>query len=115
MISAAFCLVVHEATARASTMVTRFFMAFCLLLLSLVARRRCGGDDGLRAVDDARSDEDEQLGAVVAHALLLEEPAEHRDLREDGDLVPLLRVAAGVDAADDGGVAVADQHFGLRL
>src|SRR5437879_447950 len=58
------------------------------LLLPLAFRRRRRRHHRLRAVDDARSDEDEQLRAIVGDRLLLEEPAQDGDLGEDGHLVP---------------------------
>src|SRR5258706_13514606 len=86
-------LVVQLAAASAkSTMRARVVMVVGLLLVSLVARGRRGCDDGLRTVDDARRDEDEQLGAVVGDRLLLEQPPKDRDLREHRNLVPRLGV-----------------------
>src|SRR5437763_406242 len=80
--------ILQEAASATSRMNQRLFMS--LLLLPLVPRGRRRGDDGLRTVDDARRDEHQQLGAVVGDCLLLEEPAEDRDLREYRHLVPCL-------------------------
>src|SRR4051812_5158248 len=91
------------------------FMFPTPLLLLIVVVRRAGGDDRLRTIDDSRGDEDEQLGAVIRNRLLLEEPSEDRDLREVWNLIERFRVLAGVDAADDGGVAVLDEHLGAGL
>src|SRR5437764_7903829 len=93
-----FCTLQLATSSARSTRAKRVFIPG--LLLALVAGPGGSGDDGLRAVDDARRDEDEQFGAVVRHGLLLEQPAQHRNLGEHRHLVPGLGVAAGVDAAD---------------
>ena len=48
-------------------------------------------------------------------AAALEEHAEDRDVAEQRDLVEVATGVAGVDAADDRGVAVHDEQVGLGL
>lgn len=74
---------------------------------------RAGGSDAGFAVDDAGGDEDEQLGAVVGFEGVAEEVADDGDATEPGDGAHALGGVAGVDAADDGGVAVGDEHLGV--
>src|SRR5690606_21039093 len=68
--------------------------------------RSAAGDEGGLAVDDGGADEDEQLRPLVADRAALEEPAEDRDVAEQRDLPDRFRGAAGVDAADHGGIPV---------
>src|SRR5438067_5152222 len=106
---------VQPAIRAAAMAIVMGFMFPPPLLLLVVVALRSGGDLRLRTVDDSRGDEDEQLRAVVGDRLLLEEPPEDGDLGEQRNLVERFRVPARVDAADDGRVAVLDEHFGLRL
>src|SRR6266550_3079085 len=61
-----------------------------------------------------RRNENQQLAAVVVHAVTPEQPAKQRDPRQArrGVLVGLF--AADIDAADHRRVAVADEHLGDR-
>src|SRR6266511_1625739 len=76
---------------------------------------RPGGDGRRLAVQDAGRDEDEELGVVVLLGGRAEERAEERDLREERHLGAAARGLAGVDAADDGRLAVLHEHLRLPL
>src|SRR2546425_520381 len=77
-------------------------------------RRRCGRG----AVDrpqDGRRHEDDQLSASLGLLLLLEEPAEQRDIAEDRYLADGGYVGRGGDAANDEVIALLDEDLSFRL
>jgi len=61
-------------------------------------------------LDDLRRDEDQQLRVLVVDFVALEQPAQKRDATESGRRAARVRGIADVDAADDGGLAVLDEH-----
>src|SRR5215475_3719051 len=67
------------------------------------------------ANDDRRRHEDHELAAGLGGLLLLEEPADHRDVAEDRDLAHGIAREVLGDSADDEPVALLDQDLGLRL
>src|SRR5687768_8009361 len=62
------------------------------------------------ALQDAWSDEDQKLAALVLRRLAPEEPAEQRDPADGRSLVALRLLPAHEDAADNGRRAVLDLH-----
>ena len=55
-------------------------------------------------------DENQQLAALVRHAIAPEQPLQKRNLAEPGRLVRQVLLVARVDAADDGRLPVVDQQ-----
>src|SRR5947209_18113329 len=69
----------------------------------------------LSDLDDSRCDEDEELVVLLTPRLVFEQVADDRKVGQAGH--PALAVVAGdlVDAADDGGAAVADHQPGAGI
>src|SRR3989344_4687948 len=59
--------------------------------------------------------ENQQLGLVVLGFLALEQPAQQRNISKKRDLGDSINLVLFVDAADDHGLAVVEQHLGFDL
>src|SRR5213594_37627 len=77
---------------------------------------RSQADARASLTDDERGrDEDHELAARLGVFLLLEEPAEDRDVAEDGYLADVRGRQSLGHSSDDESVAVFDEDLGLRL